>query len=249
MLSGLGNDTASPLHRIDPRVRVCLTGGYAFFLVACQSWLVLLTGVGVSVVCVVVARLPLFPTLRRFGGLLLFLSILLVTMPLTTPGPTWLAWGPFSWSVTGMELAGRIALKASAIMLLATALLATMEPAHLGHALYGLGVPGKFVHLFLFLIRYLDVMEQEYTRLRNAMRCRGFRPACTFHALRSLGYLLGMLFLRSLDRAERILDAMKCRGFTGRFYILHPRTLGARDAIAGVAFLFLLTGLGYLEWR
>lgn len=249
MLSALGNDTSSFLHRIDPRVRVCLTVGYAFFLVACQSWTVLVVGMGVSLACVLLARLPLLPTLKRFGGLLLFLGILLLTMPLTTPGTPWVTWGPLSWSVPGTEAAARIALKAGAIMLMATALLATMEPAHMGHALHRLGVPGKLVHLFLFLIRYLDVMEQEYTRLRNAMRCRGFRPSCSFHALRSLGYLLGMLFLRSLDRAERILQAMKCRGFAGRFYILDPKRLGAVDAFAGLAFAFLLTGLGYLEWR
>lgn len=249
MLSGLGNGTASFLHRIDPRVRVCMTGGYAFFVVACQSWGVLVAGLGISLVCLLAARLPWRPVMKRFGGLSVFLLMLFVTMPLTTPGAVWISWGPLTWSVTGIELAGRIALKAGAVMLMATALLATMEPAHLGHALHGLGVPGKLVHLLLFLIRYLDVMEQEYTRLRNAMRCRGFRPACTGHALRSLGYLLGMLFLRSLDRSERILEAMKCRGFAGRFHILHPRRLGGVDAVAGVFFLLLMTGLGYLEWQ
>jgi cobalt/nickel transport system permease protein len=40
------------------------------------------------------------------------------------------------------------------------------------------------------------------------------------HTYRAFGHLVGMLLVRSLDRSERILAAMKCRGFTGRFYLL-----------------------------
>jgi cobalt/nickel transport system permease protein len=51
------------------------------------------------------------------------------------------------------------------------------------------------------------------------MRARGFRARSDGHTWRSLGWLMGMLLVRSLERAQRIRAAMKCRGFDGRFYL------------------------------
>ncbi len=90
----------------------------------------------------------------------------------------------------------------------------------LGHALAHLHVPRKLAHLLLFTVRYLDVLEREYRRLRAAMKVRSFRPRMNRHTYRAYGYLVGMLLVRSFDRSERVLAAMKCRGFRGRFYLL-----------------------------
>lgn len=68
------------------------------------------------------------------------------------------------------------------------------------------------------------------------------------HTYRSLGHLVGMLLVRSFDRAERIAAAMKCRGFQGRFYLLDHFTFGRRDALFCGLSASLLIGLVLLEW-
>ena len=40
------------------------------------------------------------------------------------------------------------------------------------------------------------------------------------HSYRTFGYLVGMLLVRSFDRSERVLAAMKCRGFRGQYWLL-----------------------------
>ena len=77
----------------------------------------------------------------------------------------------------------------------------------------------------LFMVRYFDVLGREYARLRAAMRVRCFRPAMNGHSYRMFGYLVGMLLVRSFDRSERVLAAMKCRGFAA---LLHARPLCLR---------------------
>ncbi len=52
------------------------------------------------------------------------------------------------------------------------------------------------------------------------MKVRGFRPHMDRHTYRSMGNLFGMLLVRAYDRSQRILAAMKCRNFQGRFYLL-----------------------------
>jgi cobalt/nickel transport system permease protein len=123
----------------------------------------------------------------------------------------------------------------------------TLEASVLGHALSHLHVPDKLTHLLLLTVRYLEVLQREYLRLEAAMRVRGFRPRISRHTYRSYGYLVGMLLVRSLDRSERVLAAMKCRGFRGRFYLLDHFAFSRRDVPFCVASGVVLAGLIVLE--
>ena len=91
------------------------------------------------------------------------------------------------------------------------------------------------IHLLLFTVRYIDVLHREYLRLAAAMKVRAFRPRMNLHTYATYGNLVGMLLVRSLDRSERILAAMKCRGFQGHFYLLDHFTCSRRDLWFAVA--------------
>jgi cobalt/nickel transport system permease protein len=57
---------------------------------------------------------------------------------------------------------------------------------------------------------------------------------------RAVGQLVGMLLVRSVDRSQRILTAMKCRGYEGRFFVLDHFRFGGHDAaLAAVAMAIL----------
>jgi cobalt/nickel transport system permease protein len=130
------------------------------------------------------------------------------------------------------------------------ALVGSMTATTMGHALAHLHVPQKLAHLLLLTVRYLDVLHLEYRRMRAAMKVRCFRPGMNRHTYRTFGYLVGMLLVRSFDRSERIMAAMKCRGFQGRFYLLDHFAFSARrDApfcFASLALLGLLITMGWL---
>ena len=53
-----------------------------------------------------------------------------------------------------------------------SALLGTVQPFALGHAFHQLRVPSKLIHLFLFTLRYLDVLHHEYLSLLRALKAR-----------------------------------------------------------------------------
>ena len=190
-----------------------------------------------AVLAVAAARLTPAVVLRRLLPLEALLLMVVLLLPANSlPHNGWLA--------------AVIVLKANALVLGWLALAGTMDATTLGHALAHLHVPQKLAHLLLFTIRYLDVLHREYRRLRAAMRVRSFRPRMNLHTYRSFGYLVGMLLVRSLDRSERILGAMKCRGFRGRFYMLDhfafsPRRDGPFCAAAAAVGAVLV----FLEWQ
>jgi cobalt/nickel transport system permease protein len=145
-------------------------------------------------------------------------------------------------------MAMQISLKAATILLVLTTLVATSPVADLGHALHTLKVPGPLVLLLLLTYRYTFVIHQEYQRLWLAARVRGFRPGTNLHSYRTYAYLVGMLFVRAAARADRVHQAMRCRGFNGRFHSLRAfRSRPANWAFSTTMGVCLAT-LVYMEW-
>jgi cobalt/nickel transport system permease protein len=151
---------------------------------------------------------------------------------LTYGGPVVGRIGPLVFHEPGVVLALQISLKSVAIVTAFIALVATMDIATLGHSLIRLKVPPKMAYLLLMTYRYIFVLEQEYHRLLRAARIRGFKPRTNLHSYRTYAYIVGMLFVRASNRAQRVHQAMKCRGFRGKFYSL------ARFEASGTSWLF-----------
>ena len=238
----------SPVHRLDPRLRVVAAAAFTVVVAVSRCASVVQAALALAVLTAALARLPAWPALKRLAAVNVFVVLIVATLPLAIAGETVLAIGPLAWSRPGLLRAGLIAGKVNAIVLMFTALLSTVEPATLGQALGCLRVPAKLIHLYLFTVRYADVLHHEYHRLREAMKVRAFRPRACWHTYRTYGHLIGMLLVRSFDRSERILQAMKCRAFRGSLHLIGQFSLARRDAVfAAASALGLLVLLG-LEW-
>ena len=233
--------TTGRIQRINPSLRVAIAVIFAVAVVALSKLTALLAAVAVAAALAVAARLPAMPTLRRMLAMDAFMLMILIFLPFTVPGAPLFAIGPLVASSEGLHQAARIVLTANAIVLALLALAGTIEPAAFGHALSRLRVPHKLVVLVLFTVRYIGLLHQEYARLRLAMKARAFRAGGNVHTWRSLGWLFGMLLVRSFERSERILEAMKCRGFSGRYHFIDAPSFGPTDgAFAACAGLVLI---------
>ncbi|WP_026381820.1 cobalt ECF transporter T component CbiQ [Afifella pfennigii] len=245
-LRDTGTARESLLSAIDPRSRILASIAFAIVIVALDNLVLLLAGLAAALLIMVEARLPVRSTLKRMAAMDTFIIFLIAMLPFTVPGdPIFTVFG-FAATWEGLRQAVEIALKANAVILALMALAGSMEPVALGHALSRLKVPDGLIHLLMFTVRYVDVLQQEYMRLRMAMKARGFRPGNNGHTYRSLGYLVGMMLVRAIERSERILGAMKCRGFTGRIPLLDELAFSRRDiffSIGMTAFLGALIAL------
>ncbi len=224
----------SPIHRCDARVRIVVAVVWSITIALSQSFGAQIAGAIIAVYVAFLARLPLKATLLRLLPLNLFIAILCVMLPLTTPNTNELELG----AIVGLLHAIGIGIRANTIVLSVTALVATLDVVTFGRALYALRVPPKLVTLLLFTVRYVAVIRTEYMALRRAMRVRCFRPRSDMHTVRTLGNLVGMLLVRGLERSARVLMAMKCRGYTGRFPLRELTPLRIADAnFCAAAFL------------
>ncbi len=81
-------------------------------------------------------------------------------------------------------------------------------------AMSQIGVPKPIVIQILFMYRYLHVLLEEFLKTNQAYNLRSFKTAGIHY--KAWGSLLGQLLLRTMDRAQRIYQAMLCRGFDGK---------------------------------
>ena len=99
------------------------------------------------------------------------------------------------------------------LCLLTTLLLAQTTPAtEMLRLLQRLRVPWLFITTLTLLHRYLFVLGDEAERMRRARASRTFLRSRRFQ-WRALSSVVGQLFLRASERAERIYDAMCARGW------------------------------------
>ncbi len=216
---------------LDPRVRVVAAVLFAVLVVALADFGALGAALLLALTAMVAARLPLGHTVKQVLTVDTFVLVMVLMLPFTTPGEEVFRLWNLPASREGLTKAAEIALKTNAVMLMMLALVGTLETPVLGRALKHLRLPDGLVHLLLFTVRYIEVLQREYGRLRLAMRARAFRAGSNRHTWRSVGYLVGMLLVKSFERSERILMAMKCRGFDGRLHLLDDMVLGKPDAV------------------
>ncbi len=119
-----------------------------------------------------------------------------------------------SVSEPGLWAAAALVVKGTFGVLAALTLAATTEPQAVLAGLRRLRMPDLIVQIMGFMLRYLDVVTAEMTRMTTAMRSRGCDPRSPRH-WPVLARSLGALFIRSYERGERVHLAMLSRGYDG----------------------------------
>jgi cobalt/nickel transport system permease protein len=236
------------VHRLDPRVKIIVVFLFSVVVAVSTRFVVLVSALALGVCVAWLASLPTKDLLRRLVPINIFIIFLWLFLPFTVEGKPYFSVGPLVGTHEGVLYSTQITIKSNAIVAVLIALVSSTSILTLGHAMHELRAPKKIVHLFFFTYRYIHVIHREYVRLVNAMRIRGFRPRTNMHTYRTLAYLVGMLLVRSCDRAQRVHNAMLCRGFTGKLYSLSEFSLKATDMISLILMLAVILALGVLEW-
>jgi cobalt/nickel transport system permease protein len=237
----------SPLGRLDPRWKLAALLPAAALVAALHSLGPALAAVAGAWLLAALGGLPLRWYLVRVGVVVLFLGLFVGFLPFTRQeGEVTWSVGPVDLSPRGLEQAAEILLEGVAVLTLVLVLWATAPWQATLQAAHALRVPGVVVHLIALTYRYLFLLAEEVGRIRIALRVRGYRNRASLHSYRTVGHVAGTLLVRSAERAERVGQAMRCRGFDGRFRTLADFRTRGRDVLAFA--LILGSAAGLLAW-
>lgn len=143
----------------------------------------------------------------------------------------------------GMVSMVTLMLKGFYAVLSAYALIATTSIEDICYALRCIKIPKIVVTVVLLIYRYLFILAEEGSRISAAYSLRA--PRQKGFAYKTWGPLVGQWLLRSMDKAERVYESMKLRGFNGEFRFSSNRKATMKDFMFFVVWMVVFVILRY----
>ena len=212
-------------HRADARIKLVMALGFIFATTSIPpgKWAGFAVMIALVWLAAGVSRVGLA---RVFLRSLVAIPFILIALPtvFTKPGaPLFeldLALFALTGTQEGLDFFISVLLKSWASVTAAVVLTATTPPLRLLEALRSIRVPAVLVAIVMLMYRYLFVLVEE---AQSMMRARAARSAAIgpksggslVWRAKSAGGMAGSLFIRTLDRSERIYMAMVARGYDG----------------------------------
>ena len=228
----------SLIHELPGHIK--LVAFFSFIIIAVltpiQQWpsfvgyfLIIFLAIGIS-------KLPPL-TLAKRATIEFPFIIFALLMPFTAGGE------PFDIGVISLSREGSIAglnlLTKATLGVLCSMILAGSTTAHsLLAGFVRIKTPSLFVQIAAFMIRYLNVINEQMSRMKVARESRGFQ-ATGIRSWPIFTSTLGALFIRSYERGERVHLAMLSRGYAGTLSSLATEQVNVRHWRLGLTFPLL----------
>jgi len=231
------------IHRLDPRTKVIATFAFIVTVVSFPKHEIagLIPFFLFPVVVFSLGDIPVWFILKK----VLVISVFAVFIGIFNPlFDTHVIYDLFGIPVSGGWVSFfSILLKFFLTMCSALLLIATTSFPGICHGLRKLGIPEIFISQLLFLYRYIFVLMEETLRMVRARDLRSFGKRG--QGMSVFIHLIGTLFMRTIERAERIYHAMLSRGFSGTIHFIKRDHFGRADfaflSITGVVLILFRT--------
>ncbi len=209
----------SPIHRLDPRVKIISSVALILSTLAVEGAAYLLIFAFIVLAVLAASRVPKIPFLSRSMPFTLFSVVVALPVPFITPGvPAALIPFPFATLTPTFEGIYRALTFVFRVWIcIAAALLLTFTTRFpdIAAGLRRLGVPPLLSSMLLLTYRYVFLFAEEALTMLQAKELRTMRKERFMERIKGVGRLAGSLLLRAYERGEEVYYAMRLRGFQG----------------------------------
>jgi len=219
------SDLGSIIHRLDPRVKVIVFFILILVIVSTPPQeLVKFSGYFlILLILILLSRIPLPFIFVRSLVIIPFVLLTAIFIPFFKGGEVAGSYNFLTLHLTisykGLLILQNILIKSWLSVLSLTILTSTTKFSSLLKALEILKIPRVMILIASFFYRYMFLLVDQIMKIKNARDSRSFKKN-PLYQFKIIGYMVGELFIRTYDRAERIYLAMLSRGFNGTIYTL-----------------------------
>jgi cobalt/nickel transport system permease protein len=202
----------APLQRLDARIKLIATLAFIIAVLAtpARAWQLLVAEALCICFVIGLSGIPPIELVRRWVGFLIVIGFLAAMVAPSHP----------ERQVIGTVGIFLVIVIKNGLAFLAVLTLTGVTPfTSLLIAMRRLRVPCVLVSTLQFMYRYAHVLSEELERMVNARRSRNFRRSGRFDWGILTG-LIGVLFVRAMERGERVHSAMLARGWNGTIHTL-----------------------------
>jgi len=239
------SDLNSFVHRLDPRTKLVASLAFimAVVLTPANNWRVFVFYFCIAAVLLIISKLPPFYVLKRSLVIFPFVLLIAVFIPFFKEGEVAGSYNIWLWQISvtysGLFILANVVVKAWLCILALILLSSTTRLADLLKSLRQLGIPRVMILILSFMYRYIFVLADEVMRMQQARDSRNFGGK-RLHQMKTIGSMVGTLFIRSYERGERIYAAMLSRGFDGQVRTLQNLSFRPADAYFSTVFCLML---------
>jgi len=239
------SDRDSFIHRLDPRTKFIITLVFILAVISTPPtrWQVFALYLFLMAILIFVSKVPILYVLKRSLVIIPFVLMVAIFIPFFKEGEVVGSYNIWLWQVSvtysGLQVLWNILAKAWLSILSLILLTSTTKMTNLLNGLEQLGMPKVMVMILSFMYRYIFVVVDEVMRMKQARDSRSFGGSRLWQ-LRTIGNMVGTLFIRSYERGERVYAAMLARGFDGQTRTLDRLNFRQADAYFGISFSLIL---------
>jgi len=235
------SDRDSFIHRLDPRTKLITTMAFilAVALTPPNRWQAFAVYFFLIATLILLSKVPVLYVLKRSLLIMPFVLLIAIFVPFFKEGEVAGSYNIWLWQVSvtysGLQVLWNILVKAWLSILSLILLTSTTKVTNLLKGLEQLRMPRVMVMILSFMYRYIFVLVDEVMRMKQARDSRNFGGSRLWQ-WRTIGNMIGTLFIRSYERGERVYAAMLSRGFDGHSRTLDHLNFRSADAYFGVSF-------------
>ncbi len=245
----------SPIHRLDPRVKLAGTLIYIIALFVAKGLVCYLFAFLFLVAVVRLSTVPASFLLRGLKGVLILLLFSVSFNLFLTKGTVLVALGPLKITLEGVKMAFYMALRLVLLITGSTIMTLTTTPNDLTNGMEkGLGflkvikVPVHEIAMMMSIaLRFIPILVEETDKIMKAQMARGadFENGKLLQRVKSLVPILVPLFISAFRRASDLALAMEARCYHGGEGRTRMKPLRYHSA-DGYAYLTLFAFLGLM---
>jgi cobalt/nickel transport system permease protein len=213
------SDLGSFIHKLDPRTKIITTFALVLMVVLTppQKWEIFIIYFALIASLILLSKVPPLYVLKRslvIVPFVLFIAIFIPFLKTSEPSGSYNIW-IWQLSYSGLIIVWNVVIKAWLSILSLILLSSTTKFSELLKGLEQLRMPQVLVMILSFMYRYIFVLVDEVIRMKQARDSRNFGGKRSWQ-LKTIGNMVGTLFIRSYERGERVYGAMVARGFDGQ---------------------------------
>ncbi|UCD08186.1 MAG: cobalt ECF transporter T component CbiQ [Dehalococcoidales bacterium] len=246
------SDIDSYFHRLDARTKLIYTFVFILLVVLTppDSWLLLGFYALITVILILTSKLPPVYVIKRSLVVMPFVILIAVFTPFFKEGEVIGSTRIWIWDIsvteTGVLVFRNVLAKAWLSITSLIWLTATTKITHILYALERLHFPRVLVMILSFMYRYIFVIVDEVMRMKQARDSRNIGSK-RLRNMRTIGNMIGTLFVRSYERSERVYNAMTSRGFDGQVRVMEQLQFSRADVIFFMSFGLIMITAGILN--
>ncbi|GAB3801206.1 cobalt ECF transporter T component CbiQ [Virgibacillus kimchii] len=216
----------------EPRTKLIAAVFYIFTVISFTNVSVVFVAFAIAFIGLIFMRISLVTLFKRYLVITPFL--MLMTIPL-------LFNFDLSFHTQNTTFILLIVMKAFTSMTIITIILDSQSLDQFMNSLAGLKIPAVLITVLILSYRYVFLFLDDIQKMQTAAKSRFFRGGIGIKKIKVYGQLTAALLSRSVERAERMYEAMASRCFTGELYFQKGQKITPGDiGKTGCAVLLIL---------